>query len=164
MSGQAGPPAGSWGILLAGSNGLRNLQFPTLPPCFSSFSTYQIGACWILQSSSNGFLSGVCTGGPNNGPSPGYSCNLSAASVGTPPVVTGAQLSGSVVATFDGEVSTVATLTTNVCGTAPAGCAFPNGFGFGSLTSSSNFPGSPIMVTTGQTIQVTVTISFGSGS
>lgn len=157
MSGYALPPAGSWAIILIGPNGLQNLQTTSNAPCVNAFG----GECWILQNNSqSSLLAAACTDGLNNGPLPGFSCNLSAAPVVTNSIP-GAQLSGSVVATASGQVSTVATLITNVCGaltTCPA--LFNNSGGIDSLTSSSNFPGSPVMVTSGQTIQATVAISF----
>ena len=162
MSGQAFAPAGSWGILLIappeqgavpGPEGGINLLQLLAAPCVTNVAGgSNIQACWILQKDVNPLLAGACSTGPNGGPLPGYSCNLSLAPLGTAPTFTGAQLSGSVTATQTGKISTAATLVTNCnCGA--------NAFDFTSLTSST-IPGAPISVVSGQTVQVTVVISF----
>lgn len=167
LSGQAAAPSGHWAILLVGPSGLSNLISTNNAPCVLQESPIFIGACVISQSglTQNGAPSDVFCGPPGNMATfPGLSCNLAASSAGT---VT--QLSGSVVATQSGQVSTVATLVSVVCGNSvninAASCFLPvaNSLFFGgldSVTSSNSFSGTPISVSAGQTIAVTVNISF----
>ena len=145
-SGPIVPPAsGNWVIALVGPAGLSNLTVLTSPnaPCISS-----LAACLIGQP------------GTFCGTSSGINCNLSVTPHGTTPAFTGLQLSGSVAATQNGQISTVATLIGNLS-CQPSGTAcLPTGVNTASFTSSTNFPGSPISVIAGQTIAVTVNISF----
>lgn len=139
------PASGNWAIALVGPAGLSNLTVLTSPnaPCISS-----LAACLIGQP------------GTFCGTSPGINCNLSVTPHGTTPAFTGLQLSGSVAATQNGQISTVATLIGNLS-CQPAGTAcLPTGVNTSSFTSSTNFPGAPISVIAGQTIAVTVNISF----
>lgn len=145
-------PPSFWSILLVGPSGLSNLINTTNAPC-TEFFLNTIGACILTQSA-------TC------GTTPGYNCALSVTPLGAAnaPYYTGLQLSGSVQATANGQISTVATLIQNI--TCPASVGFcqvggtPVGGGAASFTSSSNFPGAPIAVVAGQTIAVTVNISF----
>jgi hypothetical protein len=93
---------------------------------------------------------------PPSAPPVGVGCNLSVSTLGTPPTVGPIQLSGSVAATQNGQVSTVVTGTAGPC-IGVANCPISGNPPF---TMSSNFPGSPISVSTGQLIAVTVVISF----
>lgn len=145
-------PPSFWTILLVGPSGLSNLTNTTNAPC-TEFFLNTIGACILTQSTTCVTI-------------PGYNCALSVTPLGTAnaPYYTGLQLSGSVQATENGQISTVATLIQNI--TCPASVGFcqvggtPVGGGNASFTSSSNFPGAPIAVVAGQTIAVTVNISF----
>lgn len=95
---------------------------------------------------------------PPSAPPVGVGCNLSVSTLGAPPSSVGPiQLSGSVAATQSGQVSTVVTAIGTPCG-GVTNCAVSNGSVL--FTSSSNFPGAPITVTSGQIIAVTVVISF----
>lgn len=139
------PASGTWVIALVGPAGLSNLTVLTSPnaPCISS-----LAACLIGQPGT------FCA------TSPGINCNLSVTPHGTTPAFTGLQLSGSVAATQNGQISTVATLIGNLS-CQPSGTAcLPTGVNTASFTSSTNFPGAPISVIAGQTIAVTVNISF----
>jgi len=138
-----------WAILLAGPSGLSNLAPPPpSSPCVSNIPT-TVGACAIEQPVT------ACTSLAG----PGVSCNLSVAALGTFPSFTGLTLSGSVAATQNGQISTVATVIAGInCPPSVSNCqiaSLPASF-----TSSTNFPGAPISVSAGQTIAVTVTISF----
>jgi hypothetical protein len=136
-----------WAILLVGPSGLTNIQnlASTNPPCLSNFA--------------------VCIIEPAGGPdcasqaAPGFSCNLSATALGTFPFFTGIQLSGSVAATQNGQITTVASVVDTIgCPSSVSNCQISHVLA--SFTSSTNFPGSPISVSAGQTVAVTVTISF----
>jgi hypothetical protein len=137
-----------WAILLVGPSGLNNLSPPPpSSPCVTNAPA--LGVCSIEQP--------VATCTSNAGP--GISCNLSATALGNIPFFTGIQLSGSVAATQNGQISTVATVIGGInCPPSVSNCQF-NSF-LASFTSSTNFPGAPISVSAGQTIAVTVTISF----
>jgi hypothetical protein len=144
-----------WTILLVGPAGLNNLTSTTNSPCALSGGYVFPGACQIFQASG-------CGGGAGF---PGFSCNLSVTPLGTSPAFNGVRLTGSVAATQNGQISTVATLMNSVaCATYAANCAAaalsPYQGGFVSITSSTNFAGAPISVSAGQTIAVTVNISF----
>jgi hypothetical protein len=160
MTGQAVAPVGSWMILLGGPAGLANVATDPGGPC-----------SLVIESLGNPF-GGCVLGGPNSffctqlsgvsGAAAIVSCNLTAI-----PVTRGFQLSGSIAASNTGQIFTVATLAGEACGptSSPvANCALSASAGMDSFTSSSNFPGAPISVTTGQGIAVTVTITFASGS
>ena len=141
------PASGNWVIALVGPAGLSNLTVLTSPnaPCIGS-----LAACLIGQP---GTFCGTT-------PSPGINCNLSVTPQGTTPAFTGLQLGGTVAATQNGQISTVATLIGNLS-CQPSGTAcLPTGVNTASFTSSTNFPGAPITVIAGQTIAVTVNISF----
>jgi hypothetical protein len=122
--------APNWTVLLAGPSGLGNLLTATDAPCPQ--------ACSLSEGN-----------------------NLSVTALGTTPNFTGMQLTGSVVATQVGQISTVATTAFVSCPPFTPNC-FPAGAtNSGAIfTSSTNFPGSPISVAAGQTIAVTVNISF----
>lgn len=148
----------NWMILLAGPSGLSNAVNPAVnivsnnSPCQADVS---YAACLIIQN----------TVAPNGTPlcvpdSTVISCNLSVVPVGTAPNFSGLQLTGSMVAANNGQVATVATLIVNIsclASTPPANCLNSQ---TASFTSSTNFPGAPISVIAGQTIAVTVNISF----
>jgi hypothetical protein len=155
LTGQWGAPVSpaGWQIALVGPGGLPNLT--TSDPnaaCDIALGTgAQIAACVIGPP-------GTCGASPT----PGLSCNLAVTAMGTTPHFTGIQLSGSVGATQTGKIVTVATLIaplTCVGASTPYSC-LPSGVSSTSFTSSTNFPGAPISVIAGQTIGVTVNISF----
>jgi hypothetical protein len=150
-----------WQILLVGPAGLNNVYTAntTNAPCLSSSGAApvpagnQYAACAIVPAPA----AGSCASG--------RFCNLTISPLGTTPVYTGIQLSGSAQATQSGQVVTVATQIGANCPNAANPCPLANLAGaigpFNSiLTSSTNFPGAPISVTAGQTIAVTVNISF----
>lgn len=173
LTGQVLSPV-TWGIFLEGPNGLTD---GTNAPCVVTVLTISPGACLIFQNSLNSNYSlFVCT---LQTLPPGTSCNLTATLLGTSPNFTGFQLMGSVVATQPGSVTFVATADFGVCGingTAQANCAFPSsGSNIAAFTGrplDGNTPAgvaagdpNPVTVTTaGQTIAVTVMISFASGN
>lgn len=160
MSGQWSPPIApvAWEIWLVGPSGLGAVFNPnsTNPPCLltapTTTTTVAFTACVISQASP------TCT---SNSVS---ACNLSVIPLGTTPNFTGIQLTGSIVATQNGQVSTVATVLSGaICQPSTPGCppsSLTSGVAGASFTSSSNFPGAPISVSAGQTIAVTVNISF----
>jgi hypothetical protein len=171
LNGQAAPDPTAWGIMLVGPAGLANLSTITSAPCVTtlasgpvSATTGPIDACVLLPGTTNfaGFAGIVPENCTVNVP-PGVSCNTISAPVGTNPSLTGLQISGSIVATQTGQIVTVATLNFHLCGNLQPGqafCPLSGVAGFTSLTSSSNFPNSPINVTAGQTVAVNVSISF----
>jgi hypothetical protein len=174
LNGQAAPDPTAWGIMLVGPAGLTNLSNTTNAPCISTLTnnlssattTGPIDACVLLPGAGTNNFGGFAGIVPENCgvsiPS-GVSCNTVSAPVGTNPNLTGLQISGSIVATQTGQIGTVATLNFHLCGNLQPGTLFcPSStlFGFASLTSSSNFPNSPINVTAGQTVAVSVAISF----
>jgi hypothetical protein len=134
-----------WVIFLVGPSGLSKVLTATDAPCALAC---QIGTVAI----------GYCSGGIST--QPGGSCNLSVTALGTTPAFTGMRLTGSVAATQTGQVATVATLIGNLSCTASFPNCLPAGVQTASFTSSTNFPGSPISIVAGQTIAVTVNISF----
>lgn len=152
LAGQVASPAGSWAIFLEGSGGLDSTDGPCAANLFAS--------CILMQNSPNNFLaSSDCT------PSivAGVSCNLSITPLGVSPNLSGFQLSGSIAPTQNGEVSTVATAVLSACGTPNAlvaNCALTAANGMAFFTSRSDFPGAPLAVAAGQTLAVTVQISF----
>lgn len=129
--------APNWAVWLVGPSGLSKILVATDSPC-------PLGACIIAVG---------CA------PSGGTNCNLSVTPLGTTPAFTGMSLTGSVTATQNGQISTVATLAYVTCPAFTPNC-LPGGNGGASFTSSTNFPGAPISVSAGQTVAVTVTISF----
>lgn len=88
--------------------------------------------------------------------------NLSATS-GAPSGPTILTLSGSAIAAFAAQISEVSTSNVPCLPTvAPQSCSLLSGSGqleFG-FTDATNFPGSPVGVAAGQTVQATVVISF----
>jgi hypothetical protein len=153
LSGQWTAPVAptSWAILFVGPSGLTNLVNPASPnaPCLTG-PPLNAAACIIEP-----------VAGPDcaSQAGPGYSCNLSVTAVGTFPFFTGIQLSGSVAATQNGQISTVASVIDTIgCPSSVSNCQISHAVA--SFTSSTNFPGAPISVSAGQTIAVTVTISF----
>jgi hypothetical protein len=147
LTGQWAAPVSptSWQIALVGPGGLPNLTTSDPnAPC----NVGQVAACVI--------------GPPGCGaPTPGLSCNLSVAALGATPHFTGIRLSGSVAAVQNGQVVTVATFIIPLtCVVASTPSCLPSGVSSASFTSSTNFPGAPISVIAGQTIGVTVNISF----
>jgi hypothetical protein len=129
--------APNWAVWLVGPSGLSKVLVATDSPC-------PLGACIITVG---------CA------PSGGTNCNLSVTPLGTTPAFTGMSLTGSVTATQNGQISTVATLAYVTCPAFTPNC-LPGGSGGASFTSSTNFPGAPISVSAGQTVAVTVNISF----
>jgi hypothetical protein len=168
MAGQAVITPGNWAILLEGT-------FLPLPspgaPCVTA-QTY--GSCFIFSSATvPNFVQGpICNGGVPGGP--GLSCNLTVSPLGTAQNLTGFQLSGTVAATQAGTVSAVATMNFNACGPPIVpNCPFfipAVNDGLVALTARNldgNTPTgaaagdpNPVPVTSGQTIAVTVTITF----
>ncbi len=153
-----------WGIFLEGPSGLGS---GTNAPCVVTVLSISPGACLIFQNSTNStYASFVCSATPQPA---GTSCNLAASPLGTAPNFTGFQLTGSVIATQSGSVNFVATGDFGLCGggAQPApNCAFPSGSNIAAFTgraldgnTAAGDP-NPVPVTTGQTIAVTVTISF----
>ncbi|HEY6273708.1 MAG TPA: hypothetical protein VIX19_17145 [Terriglobales bacterium] len=153
LSGQWSAPGASsfWGIVLVGASGLNNIAITANAPCVDTMGTAgSLGACIIVPTGT------LC--GPT--PTAGISCNLSVAPLGTTPNFTGIQLSGSVTATQNGQVSTVGTLIGTLACVSSAPNCLPTNVNTASFTSSTNFPGAPIAVIAGQTIAATVNISF----
>ena len=152
LAGQAVSPAGSWAILLEGPDGLAD---STGGPC----TTGVLPFCTVMQNSPNNpSASTACTP-----VLPGVSCNLGTTPLGSSPNFSGFQLSGSIAAPQSGEVSTVATTIFGACGPSSgplANCALASTNGVSFFTSKSDFPGAPLAVAAGQTLAVTVQISF----
>jgi hypothetical protein len=141
----SGPKPADWTIYLVGPSGLSKVLTATDAPC--------ILACVV-----GGTSTGACSNGVSTTPS--ISCNLSVTALGAAPGFTGIQLSGSIAATQNGQIGTVLTLIAPLsCTSSFPNCALPANPG-ASFTSSTNFPGAPISVIAGQTIAVTVNISF----
>jgi hypothetical protein len=151
LSGQWSAPVvpDFWGIILVGPSGLSNLtnlSTTTNAPCVGP----QLAACIIEPVTVSACGSPVAS----------LSCNLSVTALGTSPAFTGIRLTGSVSATQIGQISTVATLIGNLTCLASVPNCLPTSVVTASFTSSTNFPGAPIAVVAGQTIAVTVVISF----
>jgi hypothetical protein len=171
LTGQiASPPA--WGIFLIGPNGLAS---GTGAPCVVEVLTISPGGCLILQYTANtnsNYAYFLCTSPPPE-PYAGISCNLAASPIGTAPNFTGFQLTGSVAATQPGSVNFVATGDFGLCATPinVATCTLAiasniaafTGRPLDGNTATGQAAGDPMPVTVsaaGQTIQVTVDISF----
>ena len=149
LSGQwSAPAAASWQIVLVGPVGLDNLT-TTDPNAPCLIANLHESVCGIVSPSS-------CFATPTAG----LSCNLSVTPLGASPQFTGIQLSGSVAATQNGQVVTVATFTPLNCVVTSTPSCLPSSVSGAFFTSSTNFPGAPISVIAGQTIAVTVNISF----
>ena len=155
----------AWAIVLEGPGYPSGTNSPCvyIPPGYGGPTS----ACILTQNAPSSFL--VVQGGCPSAPLPIYSCNLAVSPLGTAPNFTGFQLSGSIVSTQAGTVSAVATVDANACGPTDslASCTFVNSNGLVSFTSKNldgnTVPGDPMPVTVsaaGQTIQVTVNISF----
>lgn len=144
-SGQWNFASSGWEVLFVGPSGLTQIFTATDAPC--------VPACIVGTPASIG----SCPTGVSS--TPGTSCNLSIAALGTSPAFTGFQLSGSVAATQMGQISTVLTTISVTCPASTPTC-LPAGLNAAAFTSSTNFPGAPISVVAGQTIAVTVNISF----
>jgi hypothetical protein len=97
------------------------------------------------------FCTGACA--------PGLFNNLS---VSTPGNGTTLSLTGTAIADNSSAINTVGTIVFPCLNTvAPGSCTFKNSDNVGfPFTQATNFPGSPVNVTAGQTINVSVTISF----
>jgi hypothetical protein len=156
LDGQATPPT-LWTIILTGPGGLNN-AFSNSPnfvdaPCVYGATTVNLPLCEIAEpKGTNG--SGCYVSG-------GTSCNLSLTPQGTAPNYTGLVISGTINANPPasngvGQIATVATLL-QACGSSIDNCTQNSSYSF---TSSTNFPGAPITVSTGQTITATVAITF----
>jgi len=153
MSGKWSAP-GTWEIWLVGPSGITSaFTNTTNAPCATSTGGLLFGACIIAPAS-------FCAGNPSFSSVSGLSCNLSVAPLGTSPAFTGMQFTGSVGANQNGQVGTVLTLATLSCVVTSTPPCLPTGVNAASFTSSTNFPGAPISVIAGQTIAVTVSISF----
>lgn len=151
LTGQVVSPVGSWLIFLEGAGGTI---LSSGSPCAV---TNELQSCLLMQNGPNNPLASACSGFP------GISCDLSITPLGTSPNFMGFQLSGSVAATQGGAVSTVATAVTGACGPSNASlanCALGSSQGDAFFTSRSDFPGAPLAVAAGQSIAVTVQISF----
>lgn len=159
ITGQTMVTPAAWGILLEGPN------YPSSQnaPCANGVN--EEGFCIVLQNVQSSLIN-LCTPLPA-----GFSCNLAVNPIGTAPSFTGFQLSGSVAASQTGTISAVATMDINACGLGGTGnalpnCAFTSTSGFVAFTSANldgnTVPGDPLPVPVGagQTVQVTVTISF----
>jgi hypothetical protein len=130
---------------------MNNLGNTTNTACVGAAGSNIAGVCGIQQPTACG----------TTAPAPGLSCNLSVAPLGTAPAFTGLQLTGSVAANQNGQIATVATLVSNIaCVTPGSPTCLPGTANAASFTSSTNFPGAPISVIAGQTIAVTVNITF----
>jgi len=182
LAGQPAPSSNGWGIMLVGPAGLANLSSTTNAPCTVALNSYgyapplvipPLGACILFPPAPNVTADNLsalvvlnqCTTNPP-GP-PGISCNVATVPIGTYPNLTGFQISGSVTASQTGQIGTVATVNFGPCGNPISipNCEIQRSEGSSSpymvsFTSSSNFPGAPIQVTSGQTVAVTVSISF----
>lgn len=155
LTGAATTPTG-WGIILGGPAGLSSPLDATNAPCVDPLNS--IAQCFITIPPPAG---APCASSE--------SCNLMVSALGTSPALTAIQLTGSVQATQNGLIATVETGIFNTCtNLAVSQCALGNAhivtnameLDRYSFTSSTNFPGAPISVSAGQTIAVTVTISF----
>jgi hypothetical protein len=142
------PGGSAWEIMLVGASGLSNLETTTNAACMPNPGGTPIGACVIAQAA-------ACPAAAIAG----IACNLSVTPLGTSPNFTGIQLSGSVAATQNGQIATVGTLLSVQCPPSVPNCT-PSSMIGASFTSSTNFPGAPISIVAGQTIAVTVNISF----
>jgi hypothetical protein len=179
LNGTASPSLGNWGIMLVGPSGLTNLANTANAPCIATLLAFTsngsqftnpLDACVLFPSPTSttstpptlGFLvtNNPCTTNPP-GP-PGISCNVVSAFTGPAGGSTGFQISGSVTASQTGQIATVATVNFDPCANLPDPIFCTVGFltPMVSLTSSTNFPGAPINVTAGQSVAVTVSISF----
>ncbi len=158
MTGIAVAPPGSWMILLGGPAGLAGISSDPNGPCSTNAASLgdPFGGCII-----GGPNSILCTAaGGESVELPFLSCNLAAATN-----TGGFQLSGTIPATNSGNIAVVATLAGAACGTSSptlANCAFPSTLPVDSFTSNSNLPGGSVPVTIGQSIAVSVTITFSS--
>lgn len=133
-------------IYLVGPAGLNSLASNSNAPCTQGGEFP--GACIIAP----GY------GGVQGAGGAGLSNDLSITPLGAPPAFTGLRLTGDVGATQNGQISMVLTIVYSLSCTASfPNCGAPR---IASLTSSTNFPGAPISVSAGQTIAVTVNISF----
>ena len=171
MSGQPVNTVGTWAIFLAGPGGLAGAGGA---PCTaqlpgSVFSApVTLNACALFQLSLNNYFS-AGAGSPQCGPL--SSCNLTVSADGATPNFTGFQLSGEAVAAQSGTVSSVQTVAFP-CAVTPqgssfsqelAGCPFSSSglVGFtGRALDGLNGDPPALTVSAGQTIAVTVNISF----
>lgn len=138
-TGLGGPPEKGIGLNLdstASAACSLNAPSPGLPTIWS--------ACMLASPNSQGF-EGISQGCGNSASVAGLSCNLSVAHSGGGVVLQGT----SAAVAQAGQIGAVATLLQ------PTGSST-----FNSFTSSTNFPGAPIAVAQGQTVAVTVTITF----
>ena len=158
LSGKAAAP--TWRIVLGGPAGLSSPFNPTNAPCVDPVNS--VAQCVILPPPT---LGNVCA----SSAAAGVNCDLTVSALGTSPALTAIQLTGSVQASQNGQIATVETTISNPCTNLTAAqCAMANEFtvtngielGGYSFTSSTNFTGAPISVSAGQTIAVTVIISF----
>jgi hypothetical protein len=162
LTGQAETPA--WVIFLEGADGLAATG--TTGPCIISFFAGQ-DACVLAQNLPNSFFEILC----GNSSETGLSCNLTANPLGIGPSFAGFQLSGSVVATQSGTVAAVATSAWGLCGKSGSllpTCVFAASDNGAFLTARTldgvGTDPNPVPVSAGQTLAVTVTISFSSGN
>jgi hypothetical protein len=158
ITGQTMVMPAAWGILLEGPNYPSNQN----APCANGQNNN--GYCVLMQDVQSPLIT-FCTNSPA-----GFSCNLAVSPIGTAPSFTGFQIQGTVLATQKGSVSAVATIDINACGLGGvnglANCVFTSTQGFVAFTAAkldgNTVSGDPlpVPVTAGQTIAVTVTISF----
>jgi hypothetical protein len=171
LSGQAEVTPENWAILLEGPGGLSGAGNA---PCTAGAAGEGYGACFLFPATPDAvnydFQAPVCNGGVSGGP--GYFCNLQVSPLGTSPNFTGFLLSGSAVATQQGTVTSVTTMNFGACGPTNSlpNCALYTSLGWAALTARTldgNTPAgaaagdpNPVAVSAGQTIQVSVAISF----
>jgi hypothetical protein len=158
ITGQTIVMPAAWGILLEGPN------YPSSQnaPCVNAEN--HNGICILMQDVQSSLFN-FCTNS-----FAGFSCNLAVSPTGTAPSFTGFHMQGTIIATQSGSVSAVATIDINACGLGGVGglanCVFTSTQGLVAFTArdldGNTVPGDPlpVAVTAGQTIAVTVAISF----
>jgi hypothetical protein len=166
LTGQVASPI-AWGIFLEGPNGLAST---TNAPCTVAALQIAPGGCLIFQNNTNSSYASFACGATQPA---GISCNLAVTPVGTSPNFTGFELQGSVIATQSGSLNFVATADFGVCGSSPAiaNCALATGGSNIAAFTGRPLDGNttagaaagdpnPVPVSAGQTVAVTVVISF----
>lgn len=177
LSGQASPDGNSWGIMLVGPAGLASLDNGANGVCSASINNssisganYPLDACMLFPKSAtvNANLSPIIT--YTSCSAAGISCSVVSTPLGTAPNLTGFQLSGSVTATETGQIGTVATVSYEPCGSLPSSsCPLSTAVPviesgttyYLNMVSFTSTPlSSQINVVAGQSVNVSVTISF----
>jgi hypothetical protein len=161
LTGQSTLTANNMAVLLGNiAIGYQGVEIAFVPgdnaPCQPTITggyfggNVAIGACVVAASGATGFC-------PSQA-GPGVSCNLTVSNLGASAAnnntTTSFALTGAIVATQAGSIGAVATVIAGPVGSYNS---------FLSFTSSTNFPGAPLTIASGQLINVSVTISFGSG-